>query len=119
MRGCIIRHFPPRQVPLLLAARDAHLAAAAAATAAAAEAEQRAAGEVVPLAPPDEFVCAISQQLMVDPVTAVEGAAAILDSVSTVDNIHCQLLSTVVDCCQLDSVSTRSRLASLLFSPSE
>ena len=32
-----------------------------------------------PLAPPDEFVCAISQQLMVDPVTADEGATAILD----------------------------------------
>ena len=59
-------------VPLLLAARDAHLAAAAAETAAAAT----AAG---PLAPPDEFVCAISQQLMVDPVTADEGATAILD----------------------------------------
>jgi hypothetical protein len=51
-------------VPLLVAARDGHLAAAE------------------PLAPPDEFVCAISQQLMVDPVTADEGAAAILDSVT-------------------------------------
>jgi ankyrin repeat protein len=40
-------------VPLLLAARDGHLAAVA-------EAEL--------LAPPDEFVCAISQQLMVNPV---------------------------------------------------
>jgi hypothetical protein len=78
-------------VPLLLAARDAHLAAAAAETAAAAtvaataaataavEAEQQAAAEAGPLAPPDEFVCAISQQLMVDPVTADEGATAILD----------------------------------------
>jgi hypothetical protein len=62
-------------VPLLLAARDDHL------TAAAAEAEQRAAAAAEPLVPPDEFVCAISQQLMVDPVTADEGVAAILDSV--------------------------------------
>jgi hypothetical protein len=63
-------------VPLLLAARDAHLAAAAEETAAAATAAAEAAG---PLAPPDEFVCAISQQLMVDPVTADEGVAATLD----------------------------------------
>ena len=32
-------------------------------------------------APPEEFVCAISQQLMVDPVSADEGAAFILGSV--------------------------------------
>ena len=51
-------------VPLLLAARDGHLA------------------EAEPRAPPNEFVCAISQQLMVDPVTADEGTAAILDSVT-------------------------------------
>jgi hypothetical protein len=63
-----------RAVPLLLAARDAYLAAAAAAAA-----EQLAAAKAGPLAPPDEFVCAISQQLMVDPVTADEGATAILD----------------------------------------
>jgi hypothetical protein len=73
-------------VPLLLAARDGHLAAAAAAAAAAmatavAEVDQRAAAAAEPLAPPDEFICSISQQLMVDPVTADEGAAVILDSV--------------------------------------
>jgi hypothetical protein len=72
-------------VPLLLAARDGHLAAAVAAAAAAAmaaaEAEQRAAAATEPLPPPDEFVCAISQQLMVDPVSADEGAAVILGSV--------------------------------------
>ena len=43
-------------VPRLLAARDARLAADAA------EAE-----------PPEEFVCAISQQLMLDPVTTAAG----------------------------------------------
>ena len=87
-------------MPALLAARDAHLAAAAAAAArwaaaaaavaaaeaeeqtaaaaaaaaeAEAEAEARAVAENEPLSPPDEFVCAISQQLMVDPVSADEG----------------------------------------------
>jgi hypothetical protein len=74
-------------VPALLAARDAHLAVAVAAAAvaataadtAAAEAEPQAAAEAEPLSPPVEFVCAISQQLMVDPVTADEGVTAILD----------------------------------------
>jgi hypothetical protein len=78
-------------VPLLLAARNDHLAVqvaetaaaataeAAAAATAVAEAEQRAAAEAGLLAPPDEFVCAISQQLMVDPVTADDGTTAIRD----------------------------------------
>ena len=57
-------------VPALLVARDAHLTAAASASAAA---EERAAAEARPLSPPDELVCAISQQLMVDPVTTGAG----------------------------------------------
>jgi hypothetical protein len=80
-----------KAVPALLAARDTHLAAAtsavaaavmapaAAAATAAAEVGERVAAEVESLSPPEEFVCAISQQLVVDPVTADEGAAAMID----------------------------------------
>ena len=53
-------------VPALLAARDEYLAAA--------EAE---------LAPPDEFVCAISQQLMVDPVTTGAGQTYERETIAT------------------------------------
>jgi hypothetical protein len=49
--------------------------------------EQRAAVETKPLSPPDEFVCAISQQLMLDPVAADEGVTFILDC----HRIHCPL----------------------------
>ena len=82
-------------VPLLLAARDAHLAAAAAVTAAAAtaaateaataaaEADQQAAAKARPLAPPDELVCAISQQLMVDPVTTGAGQTYEREAIAT------------------------------------
>jgi hypothetical protein len=53
-------------VPRLLAARDARLAADAA------EAE-----------PPEEFVCAISQQLMLDPVTTAAGQTYERASIAT------------------------------------
>jgi hypothetical protein len=82
-------------VPLLLAARDEHLAAAAAAAAAAAE--QRAAAEAKPLAPPDEFVCAISQQLMRDPVTIDEGVPG------THSFIHSFIREIDLDCHRLHS----------------
>ena len=72
-------------VPLLLAARDGHLAAAAAA-------EQRAAAEAKPLAPPDEFVCAISQQLMVDPVRPQTKAWLPLSGSGSVDHQVCHRL---------------------------
>jgi hypothetical protein len=65
-------------VPTLLAARDAYLAAAAAM--AAAQAKQRAAAVEVP---PDEFVCAISQQLMVDPVTTGAGQTYEREAIAT------------------------------------
>ena len=52
-------------VPLLLAARDAYLAAAE--------------GQ----SPPHEFVCAISQQLMVDPVTTGAGQTYEREAIAT------------------------------------
>ena len=52
-------------MPALLAARDAYLAAAE--------------GE----SPPDEFVCAISQQLMVDPVTTGAGQTYEREAIAT------------------------------------
>ena len=52
-------------MPLLLAARDGHLA------------------EAGPQAPPDEFVCAISQQLMVDPVTTGAGQTYEREAIAT------------------------------------
>jgi hypothetical protein len=74
-------------VPLLLAGRDDHLAAAVAGAAAAAMAAvvavERAAAEAKPLAPPDEFVCAISQQLMVDPVTTGAGQTYEREAIAT------------------------------------
>jgi hypothetical protein len=76
-------------VPLLLAARDAHLAVvdaverARADARAAAEAAQQAAIEAADLIPPDEFVCAISQQLMVDPVTTGAGQTYEREAIAT------------------------------------
>ena len=44
---------------------------------------ERAAAEAEPLAPPDEFVCAISQQLMVDPVTTGAGQTYEREAIAT------------------------------------
>jgi hypothetical protein len=68
-------------VLVLLAARDVHLAAAEAEERTATDA--RVAAEAAELAPPDEFVCAISQQLMVDPVTTGAGQTYEREAIAT------------------------------------
>jgi hypothetical protein len=45
--------------------------------------EQWAAANAEPLAPPNEFVCAISQLLMVDPVTTGAGQTYERESIAT------------------------------------
>ena len=47
------------------------------------EAVERVAAEAEPLSPPDEFVCAISQQLMVDPVTTGAGQTYEREAIAT------------------------------------